>query len=754
MATLNEALGNAYSALQSGNYLAAEQIYRQILQHAPDNADVWCALGVTCRARGGIDEAVSAYNEALRLRPNFLEALVNLGNVFSSRGEYEPAIDHYRKALQLKPDYPEALNNLGAALRQVGRLDEAIVNYRAALRLRPNYADAHCNLGDALLTKGFPDEAISHQRQALDLNPNLAVAHNNLGCALVKVGKHEEAVAHHHEALRLRPRYYEAYTNLGNALLAQRKLDEALACQQEAIRLNPNFAESYYNQGIALAELDRLDDALDSYRQALRLKPDHAGALENTGSVLLNQGKPAEALASFEHALAIDPQAPSVHLARALVRLMMGDYEQAWPDYEWRWKCKEFTPPPYSQPLWDGSPLDGRTILLCAEQGLGDTLQMIRYVPLVKERGGTVIVNGPKPLHPLLSRCPAIDRLVEPGAALPEFDVHLSLMSLPFRFGTTLATIPAEVPYLTADPGLVAEWKQKLSGHEGFRVGIAWQGNPGFAADRLRSFPLDLFESLARVEGVQLVSLQKGAGTEQLKELAGRFPVIDLGSALDEASGPFMDTAAVMMNLDLVVTPNTSLAHLAGALGVPVWIALDYASEWRWLLHRDDSPWYPTARLFRQSRPGAWPDVFERIAGALRALPRRPSPAPPILVEIGAGELIDKIAILEIKSARFRDDAKRAHVRQELEALLAVRDRAIPANEEIAVLTAELKAVNEALWDVEDVLRLLERDGDFGPRFIELARSVYRQNDRRAAIKQRINERLRSRIVEEKGYAD
>jgi tetratricopeptide (TPR) repeat protein len=752
MATLNEALANAWGAFRNGDYAQAERIYREILRHDPDNADVWCALGVVCRAGGAVGEAVDCQRRALQLRPDFLEALNNLGNALLSRGSFAEAMDAYQRALRLRPDYPEALNNLGAAQRQLGRLDEAIASCRHALRLRPDYADALCNLGDALFAKGEHDQAIAHHRQALRLNPNMPVAHTNLGCALLGVGKLDEAVAHLREALRLRPDYPEAYTNLGHALGAQRKLDEALACQREAIRLKPDFAEGYYNQGIALAELGRLDEALDSYRQALRLRPDYAEALENIGSTLLNQGRPDEALASFERALAIAPEAPSVRLARAVVWLLLGDYERGWPEYEWRWKCKEFTPPPFAQPTWDGSPLDGRTILLHAEQGLGDTLHMIRYAPLVKGRGGTVIVNAPAALHPLLARCPGIDRLVAPGSALPAFDVHASLLSLPSLFGTTVATIPAPDRYLTADPGLVARWRGELERYEGLRIGIAWQGNPRQGSDRQRSFPLAHFEALARVPGVHLFSLQKGPGSEQLQGLSGRFPVVDLGSTLDEAAGAFMDTAAVMMNLDLVIGADTSLVHLAGALGVPVWVALAYAADWRWLRHREDSPWYPSARLFRQSRPGDWPEVFGRMADALRSMPRKSAEGRPILVEIGAGELIDKITILEIKAARFTDATKLGHVRKELDLLAAARDRTLTPSEGLSRLTAELKAVNESLWEVEDQIRLCERDGDFGPRFVELARSVYRQNDRRAALKRQINERLGSRLVEEKGF--
>ena len=462
----------------------------------------------------------------------------------------------------------------------------------------------------------------------------------------------------------------------------------------------------------------------------------------------------------------------------ALARLTLGDYQGGFAEYEWRWKTKRFAgSPAYHEPLWDGSGLDGKTILLHAEQGLGDTVQFLRFVLLVKDRGGRVIVACQKPLLPLFAACPWIDQLVAQGETLPAFDVQAPLLSLPRIFGTTLATLPSQVPYLSADPGLVQRWQKELAAYPGFRVGIAWQGNPNNPADRQRSFPLDCLAPLAKLPGVRLFSLQKGPGTEQIDQRAQRFPLVELGSRLDEAAGPFMDTAAVMTNLDLVISACTSLAHLAGALAVPVWIALKFAPEWRWLYGRDDSPWYPTARLFRQPQPGDWTAVFDRMAAALRErlaaspsgvrrepvgnagstqIRKTPAATAPgeIAVKVSPGELLDKITILQIKRQRFTDPAKLANVGHELDLLRAILDRAVRGSTGLDRLTDELRSVNEALWEIEDQIRCCEREQDFGPRFIEVARSVYQQNDRRAAIKRQINELLHSEIIEEKGYQD
>jgi hypothetical protein len=333
---------------------------------------------------------------------------------------------------------------------------------------------------------------------------------------------------------------------------------------------------------------------------------------------------------------------------------------------------------------------------------------------------------------------------------LPAFDVQAPLMSLPMLLGTTRENVPADIPYLSAEPGRVEKWKARLDGLSGLKVGVAWQGNPHFSWDHWRSFPLAALAPLAAVEGVRLVSLQKGPGVEQLRELKGRFAVEEL-EGLDAEGGAFLDTAAAMKCLDLVVTADTAAAHLAGALGVPAWVALSAVADWRWLLGREDTPWYPTLRLFRQQTLGDWAGVFDRMAEGLRELVRR-SRGPVARIEVSPGELLDRCSILEIKAECFRDESKRAPARAELAALRAMCDAALEPSEELTRLAAELKAVNAALWEAEDELRRCERDGDFGGRFVELARSVYTRNDERAALKRRVNELTRSPLGEQKEY--
>lgn len=527
------------------------------------------------------------------------------------------------------------------------------------------------------------------------------------------------------------------------------KWDQAVGCFEAALRQRPKYPAVLNRLGLALAELDRWEEAVACNRELLLQQPNRFSAHQNLCKAYSLLGKIDESLAHVGHALRLKPNNPESRVNRALLWLRQGDFERGWAEYEWRWRLKANKPRAWSKPLWDGSSLAGQTILLHAEQGLGDTLHFVRYAAVLKESGALVIVESPPALARLLALCPGIDHLVTRGSARPPFDVHAPLLSLPRLLGTTLDNIPARVPYLAAEPKLVERWRRKLAAYAGYKVGIVWQGSSQYPDDRLRSIPLSHFESLAGVKGVRLFSLQKYEGTEQLAGKATRFPVIDLGPKVDEATGPFMDTAAIMKNLDLVISCDTASAHLAGALGVPVWLPLSVSSDWRWGLNREDSPWYPTMRLFRQKEQGDWREVFVRLAAALKLECRRPVRLGPITIEVSPGELLDKISILEIKRRRICDPEKRRNIRCELASLQTAR-RALDLPPNVRRLTRELGAVNTALWKIEDAVRRCERTGDFGADFIRLARSVYRNNDRRARLKRQINESLGSRLMEEK----
>jgi tetratricopeptide (TPR) repeat protein len=617
MATIPEALAVAVQHHQAGRLHLAEQIYRQILEAEPNYADVIHLLGVVAHQAGKPGIAIEYIERAIRLKGDQAVFLNNLGLAYAALGRFPEAADCHRRALALMPECAETHFNLANALHGQGKLDEAVDCYRRALELMPDHAAAWSNLGNALKEQGKLDDAVAGYRRAVALKPDSVAAYSNLGTALQELGRLEEAAACHHRALELMPEFAEGHYNLGNALQDQGNLEEAAACYRRALELKPDHAHAYYNLGNVLRGQGKPREAVACYDQAIRLQPDYAEAHHNLGVVLKDQGNLDHAAACCDRALELRPDLAEAHYSRSLLRLLRGDFAQGWPEYEWRWRMKERRPRTWKQTPWDGRPLPGKTIILHAEQGLGDTIQFIRYAALARQRRARVIVECQRPLLPLLAGCPAIDLLIGQGEELPDCDVHVPLMSMPGICGTTLDNVPAEIPYISASPGLVAKWRDRLAALDGYKVGICWQGNPRHRDDRLRSLPLRSFAVLAQVPGVRLISLQKGAGSEQVAGVRSDLAVVDWTDKLDGEAGPFMDTAAIMKNLDLVVTSDTAIAHLAGAMGVPVWVALPFVPDWRWLLDRRDSPWYPTMRLFRQSSLGDWAGVFGEMQAQL-----------------------------------------------------------------------------------------------------------------------------------------
>ena len=415
--------------------------------------------------------------------------------------------------------------------------------------------------------------------------PGYAVAHANLGCALFSLGRFEEAEARHEAALRLEPDYPDALSNLGNALLAQGRFEEAVA----------------------------------AFRAALRLRPDYAEAHANLGAALRDTGDIPEALLHCEAAIELQPGRPDARFNRALALLTAGRYAEGWAEHEHRLALPHYPRRDLGCPQWQGEPLAGRRILLHAEQGLGDTLQFVRYAPLVAARGGRVILEVQKPLVGLLARMEGVAEVVACGEELPGFDLHCPLMSLPHAFGTTIETIPACAPYLAPDPDLVARWAALLPSSMGKRVGLVWAGSPraneprNHYADRRRSLHLRSLAPLAAIPGVEFVSLQLGPRAAEAQSPPAGMAVLDLTAGIAD----FDDTAALVAGLDLVIAVDTSVAHLAGALGKPVWLLSRFDACWRWLAGREDSPWYPGLRLFRQERPGEWGPVIARVAAEL-----------------------------------------------------------------------------------------------------------------------------------------
>jgi Flp pilus assembly protein TadD len=542
------------------------------------------------------------------------EARRQQADALRREGRFAEAAATYRQAVAARPDFPEAWNGLGIALGRSGQPDEAVASFGQALRLRPDYPQAHNNLGIALAERGDWEGAAASYRESLRLRPDEAEVHLNLAGALLKLDQPDTAEDHCRQALGLQPSHAGARFTLGNVLVRRGRPEEAVACYQEAVRLRPDFAQAHNNLANALRDAGRPDEAVACYRQAVRLQPDSAEILHNLGVALFQQGRLGEALASLDAAVWQQPDYVDAHMNRAAALLLGGQWREGWAEYEWRKQAKSGSMPTFRQPSWDGLPLGGRTILLWTEQGLGDTIQFVRYAGLARQRGGRVLLGCQAPLVRLLSGMAGVEQVIAGGTVPPPFDVQAPLMSLPALLD--VGPLPESVPYLAAEPERVERWRARLASVPGLKVGIAWQGNPSYKADRSRSVPLARFAPLAAVPGVSLVSLQRGPGAEQVAALDGAFAVTQLGDDLDD-DGAFLDTAAVMKCLDVVVTTDTAIPHLAGALGVQTWVALAHAPDWRWLLHRRDCPWYPSLRLFRQPQPGDWDAVFVTLARAL-----------------------------------------------------------------------------------------------------------------------------------------
>ncbi len=615
--------GQGLALHQAGRLADAERIYNQILATRPDHFDSLHLLGVIFYQRGDHAEAVRRINLALKRSPNNFLALNNRGNALVALRQFTEALASYERAITAQPDYAEAHSNRGNVLKELKRFEEALASYDRAIALRPDYAEAHSNRADALNALERFDEALGACERALVLRPDFAEARVNRGNALHKLKRFEAALASHDHALRLRPDYAEAYSNRGNTLHETKRFEEALASYDRALTLKPDYAEAHSNRGNALQELKRFDEAVASYDRALALRGDLAEAHSNRGNALKEMARFDDALASFDRAIAVRPDFADAHFNEAMCRLLIGDFDRGWEKNEWRWQTEQLRDGKrsFSQPLWLGSDaIAGKTILLHAEQGLGDTIQFGRYAPLVAARGGRVILEVQRPLHELMRTLSDAAQVVAAGDPLPDFDFHCPMLSLPLAFATRLETIPSTTPYLLAPEGKTRAWRERLGKRKRPRIGLVWAGNPrkelpgANRIDGQRSIAFDRLAPLFQVTGCEFFSLQKGDdAVRQLRDSDWRQAIIDHTGDLHD----FSDTAALIENLDLVISVDTSVAHLAGALGKPFWLLNRYNTCWRWLLDREDSPWYPTARLFRQDATRAWEPVIARVAAAL-----------------------------------------------------------------------------------------------------------------------------------------
>jgi tetratricopeptide (TPR) repeat protein len=536
------------------------------------------AQGLAFHQAGRLADAEKIYNTVLAIQPDHFDCLHFLGVIFHQRGKHAEAVRQINLALKRDPKNAFALNNRGNALLALKRFDEALASYDQALTELPDYPDALCNRGAALHELTRYEEALASCDLAIALRPDYAEAHSNRGNTLKELKRHEQALASCDRALALLPGFAEAHLNRGNALHELGKFDEALASHDRAVALRPDYAEALTNRGVTLQGLKRFDEALASYDRAIAVRPDYAEA----------------------------------HYSEAMCRLLIGDFRRGWEKHEWRWQSRQLqnVQRNFSRPAWLGSSeIAGKTILLHAEQGLGDTIQFCRYAPLVAARAGRVILEVQSPLRALLSALPGVAQIVSAGDKLPDADCHCPLLSLPLALGP----MPSATPYLRASHAAVMSWNDRLGSAGRPRIGLAWAGSPTHKNDHNRSIALGSFlPALADVEAT-FVSLQRDMRAGDVAVLQGRPDILHFGDELKD----FADTAALISNLDLIISVDTSVAHLAGALGKPVWVLLPVIPDWRWLLDREDSPWYPTARLFRQDDTRGWDNVIARVHAAL-----------------------------------------------------------------------------------------------------------------------------------------
>ncbi|MGF6974976.1 tetratricopeptide (TPR) repeat protein [Paraburkholderia sp. JPY465] len=606
----------AFAAHRDGRLDDAERGYRATLDHDPSHVDALHLLGVLRHQQGQHAEAAALVRRAVDLRPEDAALQLNLGNALKALGQIDAAIEQFRNALTLAPTFPMAHYNLGNAYASLGRHEDAADAFERSLRLQPDDASSHNNLGNALHALGRHADAIASFRRALELRPGHAGALNNMGMSLNALDRPDEAVPCFEAALAAEPRFVAAHFNLANTFDATGRHAQAVASFEAALRLQPNLPPAIYGMGNALAALGRAEQALPYLERAVGLDPQFALAWLALGTAHQALGAHAAAVRALDQALRLRPDLPSAHMNRALAWLAMRDFERGLPEYEWRLQTVA-QPAIQTLPRWHGEPIDEYTLLIHAEQGFGDTLQFVRFVPLATQRAARVVLEVQPQLVPLLAPVAQAWRvsLIAQGQPRPAADLQIPLLSLPLALGTRYDTIEARTPYLSVPPAYRRKWRGSLGGQAKRKIGLAWSGR--IQRNETRTMPLAALEPLFALHGIDWIVLQPDLSDDERAALDAH-PRAAAIHRFDQRIGDFADTAAIVERLDAVVSIDTSIAHLAGALRKPLWLMLPFAADWRWFDGDTRSPWYPGATLVRQPRPGAWDQVVEAVAKELR----------------------------------------------------------------------------------------------------------------------------------------
>jgi len=614
---MSDLLASGLAHHQAGRLAAAEQCYRQLLAIHPDHADAMHLLGLLAHRAGRFDAAIELITRAIALTPTNVAYHYNLGIVLRDAGRLADSAARYAEAIRLDPRHVEAYANLSVILTELNQPDMAVAASDRAIAIRPDHAAAHYNRGNAYRRLGQMDDALRDYDTAIALQPELAEAYANRGITLGDLNRWQEAVNSYQRAIALRPGDPGFHYNLGIALRAIGQPERAIESYDRCLALAPVYPQARANRANALVDVGRVEEALADLDDALAERPDDPEILFNRGVTLEKERRFEAALVDYRRALAARPGFPECAHNLGMTLLLLGRFEQAWPFHEVRFDIRYFPGRrrDFTQPRWIGDPLDGRTLLIHAEQGFGDTIQFSRYTAAIGH-GGRVIMEVPRALLRLMTGLPGVDQVVVENDPLPAFDVHCPMLSLPVTFGTRADTIPppSRLSGFGVPPGL------PFTG--GLRIGIAWSGNPAHSNDRNRSMPLRTMLPLLK-NTRNVFALQTFVHDADRETLTATPGIFDLGRSIQD----FADTAAIISALDLVISVDTSVAHLAATLGKPTWILLPFRPEWRWQLNREDSPWYPSARLFRQTADGDWDGVIARVCEALHQECPLPFPA-------------------------------------------------------------------------------------------------------------------------------
>lgn len=603
---------------RSGQLVRAEKLYKNILKRDPSAFDVLRLLGGLYVQTDRAEEGAACLLKAHQIQPANAEVMINLGVAHRNLGKVVEASSWYEKALRVAPTEPRALNNLGGLYQEMGRTNDAMARYVMALQIKPDYPEPHFNLGNIYRERDNFREAAAHYEVAIKLRPNYIDALINLGIAYYELDRPDAAKTRYEQVLQSVPDHIIALNNLGNIYRQKGKPEEAMGFYEKALKIKPDYVEAIVNYGSGLRELGKWEEARACYHKALAIK-EKPSTYINLGTIEIDFGHPDLAIEQYDKALALNPDSRDAKWNKSLALLGVGAYREGWSLYEVglnRIHMRGLVP--CIGKHWNGELLAGKRLLIWSEQGLGDTLQFVRYAALCKEQGATIIVLCYPPLTRLFHNCPYIDEVVEKTDGVL-FDYQISMMSLPHALDTTVETIPNNVPYLYANPDACAQWAKKLAGGEGFKVGLVWAGNSrenlvnAHLIDKRRSVDLAAMQPLLDLKGACFYSLQIGPKAKQIEEMGLQDQIIDLTGEVKD----FADTAAFIENLDLVISVDTSVVHLAGGLGKPVWVLSRCDACWRWLRNIEKNPWYPSARVFGQTSPGDWAGVVERVKMAL-----------------------------------------------------------------------------------------------------------------------------------------